>query len=463
MREGAAPLRAAWSLCVACGRAIVLLPLYFLTLTLFALWPWRLGPPFFLVRPLGLLRQAPRASALRLIMLRLELRTEWTSRAPGRIRVPALRAWLVRPWRETWPACLRLARQERRESGLSRTERRALFLSALPDGYRYANGIATRFWFDPDRRSTASNHIPNLPYHVRIGCCLLNHACNPSLPRLQRHFDKVVFHEMCRSHGWPTVPVFASFTAGAVRRHEPVSDGRLLSKPAGLAEGRGRFQRWSPVDGSRNGERRYRDDEGRVLRLEALFDHLARLSVDTPYLLQGLVGNHEEIRALSGVDTLCTLRVPTCRHVDGRVEVLPLAFFRMPARPDALFDNMAQGGIAYGVDLESGRLQAGATYEAREVYRVHPTTGRTVVGFTLPFFAEALQQVRLAHAEGMSAFPTVGWDVALTPRGPLLLEGNVQWSSEHLFPGEGFLGGTAYATCLLGHLRRLWPEAVGEA
>ena len=56
---------------IALVRALLLAPFYFTLLTLFALWPWRFGSPFFLTRPLRLPGNARDASTLRLLALRL--------------------------------------------------------------------------------------------------------------------------------------------------------------------------------------------------------------------------------------------------------------------------------------------------------------------------------------------------------------------------------------------------------
>jgi hypothetical protein len=52
----------------------------------------------------------------------------------------------------------------------------------------------------------------------------------------------------------------------------------------------------------------------------------------------------------------------------------------------------------------------------------------------------------------------VGWDVAITRQGLVLIEMNVQWMRPTGVPGEVFTGETAYVDCVLAHFGRLWPE-----
>ncbi len=203
---------------------------------------------------------------------------------------------------------------------------------------------------------------------------------------------------------------------------------------------------------------RYLADDGSLATVQDILDHVAARSLETPYLLQELISSHEDIRALSGGNTLCTLRLPTCRFPDGRVELLPLGLFRIPTQKNSVFDNMARGAVAYRVNTDTGCLEAGAIYGSYETFTVHPTTSIKVVGFRLPFWQEAVGLCKTAHAVGFHNYPTVGWDIALTDKGPMLLEMNIQWATEHAIPNEGFLGKTAYAECILSYMHRLWPK-----
>ena len=64
-------------------RAIWLAPFYFCLLTVFAVWPWRHGSPWFLLGPLRLPDIAWRASVLRLVVFRLFFREKRLARPQG--------------------------------------------------------------------------------------------------------------------------------------------------------------------------------------------------------------------------------------------------------------------------------------------------------------------------------------------------------------------------------------------
>ena len=61
-----------------------------------------------------------------------------------------------------------------------------------------------------------------------------------------------------------------------------------------------------------------------------------------------------------------------------------------------------------------------------EHFEEHPETGARILGLQLPYLDEVLDLAR----EAASILPQarcMGWDVALTPSGPVLMEGNHNW------------------------------------
>jgi Sugar-transfer associated ATP-grasp len=444
----------------ALARAFVLAPFYFLLLTLFGLWPWRFGSPFFLVKPLRIPQNAQKTFILRLLAHRMLLRDDRLLRKDTRILLSPyrLKRWLRSPWFTTLRPCAKFTRHEMARTGRSGAAVAvAIYCNALLDSYRYANGTVHRDWFDLERRPDGAFHLPN-DCHIRVCCYLLNHKLNPQMPLLQRHYDKSEFHRLCVTHGLPTVPVYAVFDNGMQTYRTAVPDEPLISKAVDLAEGNGVFTRWIPARNSAEDNRLFCGEDGKPHTPEEVFEQLKTQSLQGPYLLQRKIFNHEVIRTLSGTDTLCTLRVPTCRFPGGNIVVLPLAFVRMPTTQDAAVDNLAVGSVGYPVALDTGCLEAGGKHGTVERFSDHPTTGNRVVGVELPYWQESLALCQRAHATAFPTFPTVGWDVAITPDGPLLVEMNIQWLHPSGLPDETFIGKTAYVDCILSHIQHFWPD-----
>jgi hypothetical protein len=143
------------------------------------------------------------------------------------------------------------------------------------------------------------------------------------------------------------------------------------------------------------------------------------------YLLQERILPHPDLLPLMPGPALGTVRVLTFLQPDGGVEI-PWAALKVPA-PGAVADNWRFGGLFAGVDVPSGKLLSavGPSPERPVTHDVerHATTGARFVGFALPHWPEVLALVERA-ARAFAVLPALGWDVAITPQGPLLLEAN---------------------------------------
>jgi hypothetical protein len=122
---------------------------------------------------------------------------------------------------------------------------------------------------------------------------------------------------------------------------------------------------------------------------------------------------------------LSTVRVLTCLDESGEPEVVGAAM-RMAIGRNHTVDNLHAGGIAAAVDLETGRLgpasNLGANSKLGWVNR-HPNTGARINGTKLPFWNE-VQNLALAAHRSFDDRVIVGWDIAIAPGGPILIEGN---------------------------------------
>ena len=76
------------------------------------------------------------------------------------------------------------------------------------------------------------------------------------------------------------------------------------------------------------------------------------------------------------------------------------------------------------IDILSGRLVSAP----QELWGERPLEYHPDPGCTLPDWEIALQRAKIAHG-ACSGFAFIGWDIAFTPQGPILLEGNANWSA----------------------------------
>ena len=139
---------------------------------------------------------------------------------------------------------------------------------------------------------------------------------------------------------------------------------------------------------------------------------------DTRFVLEELVVQSEEMARLHP-ESVNTVRFPTFR-LDDRIHIFP-PYLRM-GQGSSFVDNAGSGGVFGLVDLETGRVYA-ACDEMGNSYEVHPNTKESIIGFVVPRWKEAIALAK----ELITIVPTVrwvGWDLALTDDGWVLIEGN---------------------------------------
>lgn len=147
---------------------------------------------------------------------------------------------------------------------------------------------------------------------------------------------------------------------------------------------------------------------------EAFREQLLR---NNQFLVEEFITQHPELMRLSP-KSVNTLRIIT--YFDGTdVHVLAHAF-KMGNGAD--LDNFGQGGIQTTL-YDDGVALYGAFDKEGNKFLTHPQTGVDIVGFVVPMYAEAL-----AMADEMARIvpevPYIGWDIAIAPDRPIVIEGN---------------------------------------
>ena len=86
-------------------------------------------------------------------------------------------------------------------------------------------------------------------------------------------------------------------------------------------------------------------------------------------------------------------------------------------------DQMDFGGFYTMLDPETG-ASLGDGYDSHgHVHKLHPDSGYPIADFQLPMFDEVIAFVDKV-ARHVPQVKYVGWDIAVTPDGPVLIEGN---------------------------------------
>jgi hypothetical protein len=218
--------------------------------------------------------------------------------------------------------------------------------------------------------------------------------------------DKVIFFLQMRAIGAPTPEVVAENVGGRLIYYAAPADydallaarGELVVKPRNGMQGSGvRIVR--PGDD----DRRPRPNEFASIKV-----------VQHPYA------------AAIYPHSVNTVRVVTAWDAEADDFFVMAAAHRFGTATSGRVDNWSAGGVASGVDLETGRLAPAIRQvnfdRDRTWWRRHPDTGAPIEGVEIPHFARMCGEL----LELCRRFPQifVGWDVVITEDGWTVLEAN---------------------------------------
>jgi hypothetical protein len=146
--------------------------------------------------------------------------------------------------------------------------------------------------------------------------------------------------------------------------------------------------------------------------------------IKSGYLFQKTISQHPGLTKLNP-SCLNTIRIDTFTDRDGNIEIIS-AYLRMSIANHYL-DNISSGGCQVGINLETGRLKkmgyATIKSAGTKIFQEHPVTKVIFKDFEIPLFNQVKELV-LKTAVFMPGLRLVGWDVAISESGPVLIEGN---------------------------------------
>lgn len=151
-------------------------------------------------------------------------------------------------------------------------------------------------------------------------------------------------------------------------------------------------------------------------------------------LLEAPIRQHPALEALSP-GCVNSVRVNAARDRGGRVRLIGACL--KCGGQGAATDNFHTGGIAYPLELASGRVSGpGRNNTDLGDYARHPVSGAYLPGFQIPFWPALTACVRRAM-DRVPGMGYVGWDIAVTPDGPELIEGNWHWPGGNIIQFDG--------------------------
>lgn len=135
-------------------------------------------------------------------------------------------------------------------------------------------------------------------------------------------------------------------------------------------------------------------------------------------ILEDWINQHEEISKIYGGAVNC-LRIITIYKNDK----LNMLTGRLTIANGREIANASCGDMVAPVDLETGIIKYPAEDMKGNVYITHPVTGAQIVGLQIPYWDKVVEMLSNA-VKVVPQVCYVGWDIAITPSKPILIEGN---------------------------------------
>ncbi len=146
-----------------------------------------------------------------------------------------------------------------------------------------------------------------------------------------------------------------------------------------------------------------------------LYDYLIKKQL---FLIEEVI---EQNKVLNELNPSCinTIRVVTIYN-NG---VANVAYACLRIGIDKFVDNFNSGGMVVPIDELIGEIKYPAIDKSNHIFYKHPTTNKDIVGFKIPYWNEVIAFCKDLALE-VKEVGIVGWDIAMTPTGPTIIEGN---------------------------------------
>jgi len=143
-------------------------------------------------------------------------------------------------------------------------------------------------------------------------------------------------------------------------------------------------------------------------------------------IFQEMVKSHEDINKIAPVRAVQTLRVNTYLTKSGDIEY-DSQFIKLPPK-HAISDNSFTGSIMVAMDPDTGKLKNhGITKDGDKLkgkyITHHYDSNIEFENYQIPCWSDVKSVIKKLHL----IFPdlrVIGWDIAVTSQGPVILEGN---------------------------------------
>ncbi len=162
---------------------------------------------------------------------------------------------------------------------------------------------------------------------------------------------------------------------------------------------------------------------------EQLWEHMQRVS-RRGFLIEERVCNAGVLARLNAT-SLNTFRVATIKTSDGRWHVAATVVHI--GAPGTMVDNEEDSGYQISLD-DSGRPRYAYDFTSQTAITHHPETGIDLINLELEGYRD-VTALALRASRSFGFLGTIGWDIAWTDKGAMIIEGNIVWECHNFQRG----------------------------
>jgi D-alanine-D-alanine ligase-like ATP-grasp enzyme len=274
-------------------------------------------------------------------------------------------------------------------------------------------------------------------YVSKVNMVKIQRALNPLALEGQTE-NKEKFYALCSTLGLPFPRVLTTLDVQApeesLQKLSALDEGELVVKPTNGDGGSG-------VMLFRKRDKLFLNQDGIALQENSVLETMGRFRKYRKWIVQQRLHSHEEIFRINASNALQTLRIVTL--VDDQQEPSLLVAHLRLAGDGSQIDNFgagSTGGMICLIDTNAGIIFTGYALSDCGTRMIknptHPDTGNALQGLSVPLWDD-IRKLAFEAALAMTPTRTIGWDIAVTPEGPMIIEANRYWDPVNLDGGMG--------------------------
>ena len=174
------------------------------------------------------------------------------------------------------------------------------------------------------------------------------------------------------------------------------------------------------------------DGFGNLRTEQDILQELFNNDIYQSFIVQERLKNHSYLYKIHPSENLHTIRIITLIDSSGQFKILH-AHLNIAT---GLIIASQRGNLKVAISLNDGSVEYGIYIDKKlggfKKITKHPGTGKNLTRFNIPFWKEILSITEKAAFEFLP-LSTLGWDFAITEKGPKILEANVGYTPPNYF------------------------------